>query len=125
MGELEEFYEQLQQLRSYLPGLMQLLATLEDDKTNRQVFYDVARSVERWRSAAVAFNQKYADLKKRGILQGNSQPSQLSPELSNDFDYGFPNDFGVDGISTDYNLGSDMLDEGIGGDLLVDEFLDI
>ncbi|PRT53517.1 hypothetical protein B9G98_01137 [Wickerhamiella sorbophila] len=125
MGELEELYEQLQQLRSHLPGLMQLLATFEDDKTNRQVFYEVARSVERWRSAAISFNQRYADLKKRGVLQDNVQPAQLSPELNNDFDYGFSNDFGVDGLGVDYNLGSDMLDEGIGGDPLVDEFLDI
>lgn len=123
MGEVEDLYKQLQQLRSYLPGLMQLLATFGDDETNKHVFHEVARSVQKWRTAAVAFDHKYAELKGSGVLSGPVKNEMPSPEMRTDFDYGFDNNFGVDGLQDDYKMGSDMLDDGIGGDF--DEFLDI
>ena len=123
MGEVEELYKQLQQLRSQLPELMQILATVSDSKSSRETFHEVAQSVSAWHTAALAFAQRYRELGDKGILRDDPKPKDQSNMLRNDFDYGFDLDMG--NLGDDFRLETDMLDEGIGNDLLTDDFLNL
>ena len=61
--KLESLHSQLRHVRALLPQMIQKIAFVGDDAASVELFQGVAQDLNEWKTASVAFDTQYKELK--------------------------------------------------------------